>query len=76
LSLTCIFLSRADTGVLNLAPLKHEALGVRNWQPEPHLFPPYAEPLAEQAESGHVVATEVVDSSTRLEREVALSIKI
>lgn len=63
LSLIHIFLSRANTGMLSLTPLKCVVLGVRDPQPDPRLLPPYAEPLAEQAQSGQVVATEVIESA-------------
>jgi hypothetical protein len=56
-----VCLSRADTGVLTLAPLKRVVMGARGPQSESRSLPPYTEPLAKQAQSGLVVSTEVVE---------------
>jgi hypothetical protein len=53
----------ADTGILNLAPLKHLALSARVIPSEPRPQPPYAEPLSVQVEEGLAVATAVEDSA-------------
>jgi hypothetical protein len=60
LILVRVYLSRANTGMLSLAPLKCAALGVCGPHSESHLLPPYTEPLSEHAQNGLVVATEVV----------------
>jgi hypothetical protein len=52
----------ADTGVLNLAPLKLLALSARVMPSEPRPQPPYAEPLPVQVEEGLAVATVVEES--------------
>jgi hypothetical protein len=47
--------------VLILAPLKHVVLSALRPPSEPCSLPPYTEPLAEQAQSGLVVANELVE---------------
>lgn len=47
--------------MLSLAPLKCAVLGARDPQPESCPLPPFAELLVEQARSGLVVATDVVE---------------
>lgn len=47
--------------MLSLAPPKRLALSARGPPPEPRSLPPYAEQLAKQAQSGLVMATEVIE---------------
>jgi hypothetical protein len=60
--LPCLPCSYVDTGVLSVTLLKRVALSVHGLPSKPHSQPPHAELLAEQAQGGLVVATEVVGS--------------